>query len=115
MHDTSPKSPTLLIELFDLATEEILNCDVSARLDNALQAVYLHLAQYADTVTPQVSLGTEGELDGIAFFGPNEKHLAFITAYYLEREVPECEFDGLRDIAALPLSELDNGLKSLFS
>ena len=114
MQQLTPSQPVLLVELLDFGTEDLLECDVTLHLQNALEAVYVHLADYSQAVTPKVSLASNGELKGIGFFGPNEEYLAFISAYYLEREAASCEFEPLRNLCAQPLSNLDAGLKELF-
>jgi hypothetical protein len=114
MQQPTPQPQVLLVELLDLDTEDLFECDVTAHLQNALESVFVYLADYNETITPEVSIASDGELEGIAFFGPNEQQLAFITVYYLERDQPSCEFDGLRELVARPLAQLDEGLKALF-
>ena len=108
------QAPIFLVELLDLSTEDIIECDVTAYLENAIEAAYTHLANLLDQVTPEVTIDRDGELEGIAFLGPNEEQYAFITAYYLNRDAPAAEFESIRTLAAQPLSGLQAGLRAIF-
>lgn len=114
MQQPTLQPQVLLVELLDLKTEELFECDVTAHLQNALESVFVHLADYVGDVTPEVSIASDGELEGIAFFGSEERQLAFVTVYYLERDEPSCEFEGLRELVSRPLAQLDAGLKAMF-
>lgn len=114
MHQSTTLPPAFLVELLDLESEDLYECDVTRHLQNALECVLEHLAAFEGRVTPQVTIAPDGEFEGIAFFGPQEQQLAFITGYYLERDTPSCEFEVIRELMEQPISELEVGLKAIF-
>lgn len=113
MHDFS--MPIFLLELFDPWTGESVSSDITRFLENAVDAVYWHLADFDGKVTVEVSRCAEnGEIEGIGFFDEDSTMLSSIAAYYLDRDSVVCETPAIATAVAGRLSELESKLCKIF-
>jgi hypothetical protein len=106
---------SLLVELFDVATGEVSDSDVTSYLTNAIGKVSDHLADYRDRVEVEVSVNPEKtRLEGIAFFNADGQMLASVTAYYLEHDRPEYDDRALLQAVGSDYAGLQQRLRRLF-
>ena len=110
-------SPTYLVVLRDLQTDDIVHCDPTKYLANALQKVWLHLVtnQAEWPIKPEVTLDEDGELQGISFVDGSRLVHASIGVYYLDREEPEPDYPELTAMEHLPRRKLESALARFFA
>jgi len=114
MASTSPP-PVYLIELNDPHLTTFDKADVTLFLENAIQTVLTHLADFAEPVEAQVTVDAEsGDLAGIVFFTEEAAVIAVIRPFYLHREESECIDPEILRAAAGKLSGLEKNLNRIF-
>ena len=97
MAKSSPSA--YLVELLDTDTGELIHADITRHLANAFETVYAHLMDYHEmSIIVDVEHEESGGLAGVGFFNEEGEGLAFVSAYYLEREK---ETDEHPDLVAL--------------
>lgn len=110
-----PTSPIYLVELMDPYLASFDKADVTGYLDNAVDAVSKHLADFAEPITAQVSIDkTSKELAGILFFNEASEVIAVIRPYYLSREIRECTDAAICELSTVPADKLEKSLKRIF-
>jgi len=116
MPESSSIAPIYLVEILDIKSGDVTFCDVTLFLENALQTTFTCLAEslIETAISPEVSLDTEGQLEGIGFFTLSGASCAFITVYYLDRDEVELDLDVFANIAKLPPSQIQAALISLY-
>lgn len=108
-------TPTYLIELMDPHLGNVVRVDVTAYLENAIQLVFSHLADFHEPVEVEVTIDpASGHLSGIVVFSEEEQAISVIRAFYLERDEVECEKPDILDMVGQPLSKLEPKLNQLF-
>lgn len=107
-------TPTFLIELIHQKTGDVVECDVTSYLENAIEAAYVYLKGFdSERFTPEVSYDDDGAIEGIAFFDRDGRGRAYITAYYLDRDEANNEFTAVAALAKLPIQKLESALSDL--
>lgn len=115
MAPLSPIPPVYVVELMDphLATHHSL--DATLFLENAIETVFKHLADFAEPVEAQVTIDeASGELAGILFFTEEAELISVIRPYYLNREESECQHPDICRMAAGALPKLEKNLNRIF-
>lgn len=82
--------PVYLVELMHPLTGEILFTDVCARLDVAIEQVFIHFQEKFRTVQvfPRPSYDADSnEIEGVGFFTAEGELVSCITAYHMQRDV----------------------------
>lgn len=106
---------SLLVELFDETTGELMDSDLTSHLSNALGRVSDHLAAHRGSVEVEVALDSTGaRLDGIAFFNADGQMLASVAAYYLEHDRAEYRDAALLQALGADYAGLQGRLQQLF-
>lgn len=104
-----------LVETFDTCSGVAQECDVYAKLELAVEAVYEELVQPPGCeVRVEVSLDEDGELEGVGFFDRGYAMLACITVYRLERENDSAVRGNIADACRGPVADLEAGLARIF-
>lgn len=104
-----------LVELLDAVSGELLEADVCARLESAIERVYWHLAEYKDSlVSVDVSYDDENALEGVAFFTESQEMLACISVYRLDRDTQEPEVAEIADACNANPADLQTSLNRIF-
>lgn len=76
-----------LVELFDPHTGEILDADVFARMDTAVETAFLHTRKTPlIRVHAEVSTDETGVIDGLGFFDEDHELVACITTSNLTHD-----------------------------
>lgn len=114
MASNSPP-PVYLVELHDPHLTTFDKADVTVFLENAIQAVFDHLTDFAEPVEAQVTIDVEsGDLAGIVFYTEEAAAIAVIRPFYLHREESECTDAEILHAAAGKLSGLEKTLNRIF-
>jgi hypothetical protein len=112
---TTPNPPVYLVELLDPHLVSHDRVDITRFLENAIETVFKHLADFAEPVEAQVTIDAGSrELAGILFFNEEGEAISVIRPYYLDRESVECESEEICRIAAEPLAKLEKNLNRIF-
>jgi hypothetical protein len=107
--------PVYLVELMDPHLATLEKVDVTRFLENAIETVYSHLADFSEPIEAQVTVDAASQdLAGIIFFNEESEVIAVIRPYYLDREFSECESEEIRRIVAEPQSKLEKNLNRIF-
>ena len=115
MAPLSPIPPVYVVELLDPHLATHINLDATLFLENAIEAVYAHLADFAEPVEAQVTIDqASGELAGILFFNEAAELISVIRPYYLSREESECRNADICRMASGPLPKLEKNLNRIF-
>lgn len=85
-HLTPLQSPAHLVELMEPSTLQILDVDLCARLDVAMQLVYKHLKSTNTRCSVEFSYDEQGQLEGVGFFNDTMELVSCITVYRLARD-----------------------------
>ena len=105
-----------LVELLDPFNGEVLECDVCAKLELALEKVYEHFRQYPE-VAPrvEVSFDDDDELEGVGFFDSEHEIVSCVTVYHLERDDGETRYPGLLAACQAGRQHMEASLNQVFS
>jgi hypothetical protein len=96
-----------------LATLE--RVDVTRFLENAIDTVLKHLADFTEPVEAQVTIDTQSQdLAGIIIFNEACEPISVIRPYYLDREESECEHPEICRAAVESLQKLEKNLNRIF-
>jgi hypothetical protein len=91
------RPPTYLVELLSGISGELLEAEVYARLDTAVEKAAVHAkSELGPQAHASVSLNVNSEIDGVGFFDDNQNLVACVTVYRLEHDaeaptVPELQ------------------------
>jgi hypothetical protein len=108
--------PVYLVELFDPWSGDALEVDLYARLDTAVESVYLHLKKVGFTggANVDVSFDDESTIEGVGFFNENQDLISCVTAYHLSRDTAVPQLTEIKKAFAAEPSELQSLLNTLF-
>lgn len=96
-------------------TGELEHTDICARLDVAVQQVYLHLQAHPEVrVDVEVSYDEDQELEGVGFFDDNHDMLSCITAYRLERDTEQAHVQAVSAACTKEGRALETALNDIF-
>lgn len=96
-------------------TGELEHTDICARLDVAVQQVYLHLKSHPEVRTDvEVSYDEDGELEGVGFFDDNHDMLSCVTVYHLERDTEQAHVKEVTAACAQEGRALEAALNEIF-
>lgn len=102
-HLTPLLTPAHLVELMEPCSLQILEVDLCARLDVALQRVHEHLQGTKTRCRVEFSYDEQGQLEGVGFFNASNELVSCITVYRLARDNDVSNMKALN--AALSLDE----------
>lgn len=105
----------LLVELMNPETGEIVDTDVTAKLELAVEKVYQHTHQISALVGDVDVSYDDEELEGLAFFNDEQEMLACITVYRLERDTGSAQLPALSEACCADKADLKQRLTTLFS
>jgi hypothetical protein len=97
MTPQTPRFPEVfLAELMNPYTGEIEETDVCAKLELAVEKVYLHLVDYKDSlINVEVSFDADNAIEGVGFFDENHELVSCVTVYHLDRDTGSATVAGL--------------------
>ena len=116
MLPTSSFPVAFLVELLDPFNGDVLECDVCAKLELAVEKVQEHFSTYPGLdLRVEVSVDDDGELEGIGFFDSGHEIVSCVTVYHLERDDGEAQSIRVQKACRAPLNALERHLNQLFS
>jgi len=116
MTQQTPRFPEVfLVELMNPYSGEIEETDVCAKLELAVEKVYLHLLDYKDTlVEVEASFDTDDAIEGVGFFDENQELISCITVYHLDRDTGTAELPGIAEACRGDKQNLQQELNRIF-
>lgn len=116
MTQPTPHFPEVyLVELMDPYTGELQEADVCAKLELAVDKVYLHLADFKDSlIEVEVSFDEDDVIEGIGFFDEQREMLSCITVYHLDRDTGTAQEDDIAQACRGDKAALQRKLNRIF-
>lgn len=106
--------PIYLVELFDPFTGEIINADVFARMDTAVETALIHSKKIPSLkVHAEVSTDVSGGIDGFGFFDEDHELVACITVSNLTHDKQEPQLTSVRSACLLPPAQMQAALNTI--
>lgn len=116
MTPQTPRFPEVfLVELMNPYTGEIEETDVCAKLELAVEKVYLHLVDYKDSlIDVEVSFDADNVIEGVGFFDEDHSLISCVTVYHLDRDTGTAKVEGLAEACRGNKRDLQQELNRIF-